>query len=146
MAPRVYQHELIPAGPPWNIVERLLAGTEGNRPWGCPRPRHSYAICNDSFSQSFVGQRLEDGRSKLRESWIDGDLYGWFGNNLLPVSRLFPTAGEYSPPGPSNRGKPLENIDGLLAATAFGPSLTVATRNTRHFENLGVTIFDPWKS
>jgi integrase/recombinase XerD len=32
MAPRIYQHELIPAGPPWNIVERLLASTEGNRP------------------------------------------------------------------------------------------------------------------
>jgi integrase/recombinase XerD len=31
MAPRVYQHELIPAGPPWNIVERLLASTEGDR-------------------------------------------------------------------------------------------------------------------
>lgn len=32
MAPRVYQHELIPAGPSWNIVERLLASTKGNRP------------------------------------------------------------------------------------------------------------------
>jgi site-specific recombinase XerD len=32
MAPRVYQHEMIPAGPPWNVVERLLASTEGNRP------------------------------------------------------------------------------------------------------------------
>jgi integrase/recombinase XerD len=32
LAPRVYQHELIPAGPSWNIVERLLASTEGNRP------------------------------------------------------------------------------------------------------------------
>lgn len=32
MAPRVYQHEMVPAGPSWNIVEQLLANTEGNRP------------------------------------------------------------------------------------------------------------------
>jgi site-specific recombinase XerD len=32
MAPRVYQQELIPSGPPWDVVQRLLKRTEGNRP------------------------------------------------------------------------------------------------------------------
>jgi hypothetical protein len=43
------------------------------------------------------------------------------------------------------QGKVVGNIDGLLAATAFEHGLTVATRNTRHFEDMGVTMFDPWK-
>jgi hypothetical protein len=44
------------------------------------------------------------------------------------------------------RGKPLGNIDGLLAATAFEHKLTVVTHNTRHFEDLGFQVFDPWES
>ncbi len=31
MAPRVYQHELIPSGPSWDVVQQLLKSTEGNR-------------------------------------------------------------------------------------------------------------------
>ena len=44
------------------------------------------------------------------------------------------------------QGRPLGNIDGLLAATALEHGLTIVTRNTRHFESLGVTFIDPWKS
>jgi len=43
------------------------------------------------------------------------------------------------------RGKQLGNIDGLLAATAIEHDLTVITRNTLHFENLGALILNPWK-
>jgi len=33
-----------------------------------------------------------------------------------------------------------------ILLTAFEHGLTVATRNTRHFEELGVTVFDPWNA
>jgi predicted nucleic acid-binding protein len=32
-----------------------------------------------------------------------------------------------------------------LAVTALEHDLTVVTRNVRHFEGLGVAIFDPWE-
>ena len=32
MAPRVYKHELIPLGPSWSDVQKLIAGTESDRP------------------------------------------------------------------------------------------------------------------
>ena len=35
-------------------------------------------------------------------------------------------------------------IDALLAATAKVHGLTVATRNVKHFEPLGVPVFDPY--
>jgi len=35
-------------------------------------------------------------------------------------------------------------IDSLLAATALSHGLTLATRNVRDFEALGVTVFNPW--
>lgn len=32
LAPRVYRHQLLPVGPPWEDVQRLLASTEGAQP------------------------------------------------------------------------------------------------------------------
>ena len=42
-------------------------------------------------------------------------------------------------------GRPLSMADGLIAATALEYSLTLATRNVRDCQNLGVTIFNPWE-
>jgi predicted nucleic acid-binding protein len=41
-------------------------------------------------------------------------------------------------------GKRMGVIDGLLAATAFDHSLSLATRNVRDFEGTGVVILNPW--
>ena len=38
----------------------------------------------------------------------------------------------------------LSAIDGLLAATAIKHKMILMTRNIRHFEESGLTIFDPW--
>jgi predicted nucleic acid-binding protein len=84
-------------------------------------------------------------RSEL-EQWLDSDLNGWFGNNLLPVTRAISDRWGILAASSQQQGKPLGNIEGLLAATAFEHGLTVATHNTRHFADMAVTIFDPWGS
>jgi predicted nucleic acid-binding protein len=84
-------------------------------------------------------------RSEL-EQWLDSDLNGWFGNNLLPVTKAIANRWGIFAARLQQQGTTLGNIDGLLAATAFEHGLTVVTRNTRHFEDMGVTVFDPWKS
>jgi predicted nucleic acid-binding protein len=42
------------------------------------------------------------------------------------------------------RGIGLSSMDGLVAATASAHGVILATRNTRDFRDLGVTLFDPW--
>lgn len=32
MAPRVFQHETLPSGPPWDIVQEILDATAGDHP------------------------------------------------------------------------------------------------------------------
>ena len=83
-------------------------------------------------------------RSEL-EDWLDNDLNGWFGSNLLPVTKAISERGGILAARSQQQGRPLGNIDGLLAATAIEHGLTVATHNTKHFADLGVTIFDPWE-
>lgn len=38
----------------------------------------------------------------------------------------------------------LPTSDALMAATARQHGLVMATRNRRHFTDLGITLFDPW--
>jgi len=41
-------------------------------------------------------------------------------------------------------GRPLSAPDGMIAATALEHGLTVVTRNTKHFEDLGAVLINPW--
>lgn len=41
-------------------------------------------------------------------------------------------------------GRPQDDLDLLIAATASVHGLTLVTRNTRHFEDTGVPIVNPW--
>jgi predicted nucleic acid-binding protein len=79
------------------------------------------------------------------EQWLANDLNGWFGDHLLPVTKAISNRWGMLAAQSQLQGKPLGNIDGLLAATAIEHDLTVATHNTKHFGDLGVSIFDPWE-
>jgi toxin FitB len=41
-------------------------------------------------------------------------------------------------------GRPVEIRDVQIAGIVAARKATLATRNTRHFENLGITLVDPW--
>jgi len=41
-------------------------------------------------------------------------------------------------------GQGLSVMDGWIAAIALAHQLTLVTRNTRDFQNLGIALFDPW--
>jgi len=41
-------------------------------------------------------------------------------------------------------GRPIEAFDALIAATALAVGADLATRDVGGFENLGLTIIDPW--
>jgi len=42
------------------------------------------------------------------------------------------------------KGQPRTAVDVLMASTARVHDLIVVTRNTRHFANTGVVLYDPW--
>ncbi len=41
-------------------------------------------------------------------------------------------------------GRPQDDLDLLIASTAVVHGLTLVTRNTRHFEDTGIKLHDPW--
>ena len=42
-------------------------------------------------------------------------------------------------------GRPRSMADGLIAATALVQGLVLVTRNVRDYQDLGVTILNPWQ-
>jgi toxin FitB len=91
-------------------------------------------------------ERLAPGKKRSDlERWLDTDLNGWFGNNLLPVTREISNRWGVLAALSEKQGRPLANIDGLLAATAIEHDLTIVTRNTAHFQDLLAVIFNPWQ-
>jgi len=73
--------------------------------------------------------------------WLETDLPGFFAGRILPIDlqvadrwgRLVAAA-----------GRPLSAIDSLLAATAAQHGLSMVTRNTRDFADLGLDVINPW--
>jgi len=42
-------------------------------------------------------------------------------------------------------GRPIDEADGLIGATAFSHGATLATRNIADFEHCGIPLVDPWQ-
>jgi hypothetical protein len=75
--------------------------------------------------------------AEIIESWIDDVAASY---NVLPMD-----AGAFRYWARLMHGKPADLIaDAMIAATAVVHNLTVATRNLRDFERLGVPAFNPF--
>lgn len=89
--------------------------------------------------------RLEAGRRKSAlELWLDVDLSDRFGSRLLPLDRETALIWGELMAGARRAGRGLAVMDAWIAAAALRHGLTLATRNSKDFAGLGVTLFDPW--
>jgi predicted nucleic acid-binding protein len=43
-------------------------------------------------------------------------------------------------------GRPLDILDGQIAAICHTRGATLATRNTRDFDGTGIELVDPWRT
>jgi toxin FitB len=90
---------------------------------------------------------LSPGKRRIElESWIEGDLSILFSGRILSVTRAISERWGMLDAGRQLAGRPLNTVDGMIAATALEHDLTVVTRNVNDFEQLGVTILNPWKA
>jgi toxin FitB len=87
-------------------------------------------------------ERLPSGkRRRALEHWLSTVSSSTFKARLLPVDAV--VAAEWGKTSAALR-RTLPCADSLLAATARVYDLVVATRNERHFIDLGVRIVNPW--
>jgi predicted nucleic acid-binding protein len=84
-------------------------------------------------------ERSDAQQGSVLRRWFDRNVLPSFEGRVLPfdlaAARIVAT---YRVP----EHAPFD--DALIAAVAQAAGMTVATRNTQHFEPLGVACFDPW--
>ena len=101
-----------------------------------------------SFGEIRKGiERLAPGRRRTElEEWLERDLEQWFEERLLPVTKAIADRWGILSARELIRGRPLPNIDGVIAATALEHDLTLVTRNVKDFTGLGARVLNPWEA
>lgn len=88
-----------------------------------------------------VKERSDSAQGEVLRKWFEEQVIPAFVGRVLSfdlaAARILAT---YRVP----EHAPLD--DALIGAVAQAAGMTVVTRNTRHFEPLGVTVLDPWSS
>ena len=82
-------------------------------------------------------------RQALRR-WLEEDLLDRFAGRLLPIDRHVAEQWGAVVARGQRLGLTVNVMDGFFAATAEVHGLTLATRNVRHFADLGIPVYDPW--
>ena len=84
-------------------------------------------------------ERTDSPQGAVLRQWLEEHVLPAFAGRVLPfdlpAARILAT---YPIPDQA----PLD--DALIAAIAQCTAMTIATRNTRHFEPLGVSLVNPW--
>jgi toxin FitB len=89
-------------------------------------------------------ERMPNGARRSRyEHWLEFNLFSRFERRILPINAGIADAWGRIVARASFAGRPMNAIDGFLAATAEVYSLTLVTRNVQHFSVLK-TVLNPW--
>jgi toxin FitB len=84
-------------------------------------------------------------RDRLDEAF-DRAIDEILGGRLLPFDRTAAEAAAAIAARQRQIGRPVEIRDVQIAGIAAARKATLATRNTRHFEGLGIILVDPWRA
>ena len=80
-------------------------------------------------------------RREALDNWLAQDLPVYFSGRMLPLDAdTADTWGQRC----ARVQRPLPAIDGLLAATAIRHGMSLVTRHTRDFGDLGLPVRSPW--
>ena len=83
-------------------------------------------------------------RDRLNEAF-DSAIDDILGGRVLPFDRTAAETAATLAARQRQIGRPVEIRDVQIAGIAAARKATLATRNTRHFENLGIVLVDPWQ-
>ena len=90
-------------------------------------------------------EKLPTGAKRSRlHIWLSEALPDRFEGRILPIDARVAQHWGIVVAQCENRGRAMEPMDALLAATALVHKLTLATRNTRHFAIMADAIVNPW--
>ena len=111
--------------------------------WFARRPASTLYLSVLTFGELRKGIEgvLDAKRRMALTDWLETDLPAFFTGRILPVdAQVADRWGRLL----SAAGRPMPAIDSLLAASAAQHGLSMVTRNSRDFADLGLDVINPW--
>ena len=84
-------------------------------------------------------------RRSILEGWLDNEIMPWLGDRVLPVTLAIAERWGDLSAQLKAKGRPRPVVDAVLAATAFKHDLVLVTRNVGDYQDLGISILNPWE-
>ncbi|MBO3735378.1 type II toxin-antitoxin system VapC family toxin [Glycomyces niveus] len=116
------------------------------RRWFDATPRSEVATTSVTVAEMRYGTaRLPQGRRRVElEQAVDQLVTEFFGGRVEEFDLA--AADEYGRLAAAREraGRPIETEDAMIAAICLSRGALLATRNTKDFENTGVTLLNPW--
>jgi len=110
---------------------------------GLPAPLLSVAV----FHELCYGlELLPHGARKARLAANIEAMRRQFGTCIIEIDAAIARASGDLRARVELRGGELKPLDALIAASALACAARLATRNTKHFQDLGIELVDPWKT
>ncbi len=136
----------------WLLDTNIISESVRKRPdrgvigWIAAQARDDIAISVVSVAELLNGISTvaDDARRQELTEWITTEVLSSTRRRRLPVTTEILMAWLQLSRKLRVRGETKDPPDLLLAATAQTYGLTVVTRNTRHFANTGITVYNPW--
>lgn len=128
-----------------NVVSALrVRGREPQvKAWAASIPAVDQFVAALSIAEIERGvvakERSDPAQGVVLRRWLEEHVLPAFAGRVLPFDL---SAARILAAYPVPDQAPLD--DALIAAIAQSTGMTVATRNTKHFEPLGVSIINPW--
>ena len=91
-------------------------------------------------------QRLPQGQRRNRLRAAVDNIVASFSDRILPLERNGAELAALYRVQAHREGRRLRISDALIAGIAKANDLTIATRNVRDFDGLGIPIIDPWET
>jgi toxin FitB len=88
--------------------------------------------------------RLRPGRRKTKLTAAVERFLGSLDGRLMAYDEAAARIHAKTRAAREKKGQPISTEDGMIAAIALAKKASVATRNTAHFEGLGVPLINPW--
>ena len=130
-----------------NVLSELRRKTPDARAveWFSRRPASTLFLSVLTLSELRKGiEGVPDAERRMAlTDWLETDLSVFFAGRILSVdSQVADRWGRLV----AAAGRPLPAIDSLLGATAAHHGLSMVTRNTRDFTDMGLDVINPWAS
>jgi len=131
-----------------NVLSELMRARPEQRvlAWVDAQPASELVICSITVAEIFYGiARMANGKRRqnllaMATTMFEED----FAGGILSFDAQAAECYAEMAAGAERRGHPLDMADLQIAAIAQRHGAVIATRNTRHFNGLGVALVDPW--